>query len=89
MAAAALALVVLLTSFFRFTRTGLSFRAAIRIAQAKFSNRTLTGDEVRRGFEHLQLSPERVKKPGAEGLFHSIKAPWGNHECEGWVTFQQ
>lgn len=62
---------------------------AIRIAQAKFGKRTLTGDEVRWGFEHLQLSPERVKELGAEGLFHSINVTWDNHEGEGHVTFQQ
>lgn len=62
---------------------------AIRIAQARFGNRTLTGDEVRWGFEHLQLSPERVKELGAENLFHSINVTWDNHEGEGYVTFQQ
>ena len=62
---------------------------AIRIAQEKFGKRTLTGDEVRWGFEHLQLSPERVKELGAEGLFHSINVTWDNHEGEGYVTFQQ
>ena len=62
---------------------------AIRIAQAKFGNRTLTGDEVRWGFEHLQLTPDRVKDLGAENLFHSINVTWDNHEGEGYVTFQQ
>jgi branched-chain amino acid transport system substrate-binding protein len=62
---------------------------AIRIAQAKFGNRTLTGDEARWGFEHLQLTPERVKELGAENLFHSINVTWDNHEGEGYVTFQQ
>lgn len=62
---------------------------AIRIAQAKFGNRTLTGDEVRWGFEHLQLTPERVKELGAENLFHSINVTFDNHEGEGYVTFQQ
>jgi len=62
---------------------------AIRIAQAKYGNRTLTGDEVRWGFEHLQLTPERVKELGAEGLFHSINVTWDNHEGDGRVTFQQ
>ncbi|TKD17650.1 MAG: ABC transporter permease, partial [Mesorhizobium sp.] len=33
---------------------------AVRIAQAKFGNRTLTGDEVRWGFKHLKLDPARV-----------------------------
>lgn len=62
---------------------------AVRIAQEKFGHRTLTGDEVRWGFEHLQLSPERVKELGAENLFHSINVTWDNHEGEGYVTFQQ
>ncbi|NHT76743.1 amino acid/amide ABC transporter substrate-binding protein (HAAT family) [Rhizobium sp. PP-F2F-G38] len=62
---------------------------AIRIAQAKFGNRTLTGDEVRWGFEHLQLDPARVEALGAKGLFHSINVTWDNHEGNGYVTFQQ
>ena len=62
---------------------------AVRIAQAKFGNRTLTGDEVRWGFVHLQLSPARVKELGAENLFHSINVTWDNHEGDGYVTFQQ
>lgn len=62
---------------------------AVRIAQEKFGHRTLTGDEVRWGFEHLQLDPARVKALGAENLFHSINVTWDNHEGEGYVTFQQ
>lgn len=62
---------------------------AIRIAQAKFGNRTLTGDEVRWGFEHLQLDPSRVEALGAKDLFHSIDVTWDNHEGNGYVTFQQ
>ncbi len=62
---------------------------AIRIAQAKFGKRTLTGDEVRWGFEHLQLDPARVEALGAKDLFHSINVTWDNHEGDGRVTFQQ
>ncbi|AYG63929.1 ABC transporter substrate-binding protein [Rhizobium jaguaris] len=62
---------------------------AIRIAQEKFGHRTLTGDEVRWGFEHLQLDPARVEALGAKGLFHSINVTWDNHEGNGYVTFQQ
>jgi len=62
---------------------------AIRIAQAKFGNRTLTGDEVRWGFEHLKLDPARVEALGAKDLFHSINVSWDNHEGDGYVTFQQ
>jgi len=62
---------------------------AIRIAQEKFGHRTLTGDEVRWGFEHLQLDPARVEALGAKGLFHSIDVTWDNHEGDGYVTFQR
>jgi len=62
---------------------------AVRIAQEKFGHRTLTGDEVRWGFEHLQLDPVRVEALGAKGLFHSINVTWDNHEGDGYVTFQQ
>jgi branched-chain amino acid transport system substrate-binding protein len=62
---------------------------AVRIAQDKFGHRTLTGDEVRWGFEHLRLDEARVAALGAKGLFHSINVTVANHEGEGWVTFQQ
>ncbi len=62
---------------------------AIRIAQAKFGKRPLTGDEVRWGLENLKLDPARVAALGAKGLFHSINVSWDNHEGEGYVAFQQ
>ena len=62
---------------------------AIRIAQQKFGKRTLSGDEVRWGFEHLKLDPARVAALGAKDLFHSIDVTWKNHEGDGLVTFQQ
>jgi len=62
---------------------------AVRIAQQKFGDQTLTGDQVRWGFEHLDLDPARVKALGAEGLFHSIDVTCGDHEGHGLVTFQQ
>ena len=62
---------------------------AIRIAQAKFGQRTLTGNEVRWGFEHLKLDEAKVEALGAKDLFHSINVTWDNHEGDGYVTFQQ
>jgi branched-chain amino acid transport system substrate-binding protein len=62
---------------------------AVRIAQAKFGHRTLTGDEVRWGFENLRLDPKRVEELGAKDLFHSINVTCANHEGDGLVTFQQ
>lgn len=62
---------------------------AIRIAQGKFGHRTLTGDEIRWGFEHLRLDPARVEALGAKGLFHSINVTCEDHEGQGRITFQQ
>jgi branched-chain amino acid transport system substrate-binding protein len=62
---------------------------AVRIAQETFGHRTLTGDEVRWAFEDLQLDLARVEALGAKDLFHSINATWGNHEDDGYVTFQR
>ncbi len=62
---------------------------AIRIAQAKFGKRTLTGDEVRWGLENLKIDEARAAVLGAKGLFHSINVSWDNHEGDGYVAFQQ
>jgi branched-chain amino acid transport system substrate-binding protein len=62
---------------------------AVRVAQEKFGQHTLSGDEVRWGFEHLKLDPARVEALGAKNLFHSINVTWDNHEGDGYVTFQQ
>lgn len=62
---------------------------AVRIAQARFGQRTLTGDEVRWGFENLKIDEARATALGAKGLFHSINVSWDNHEGDGRVVFQQ
>ncbi|MCB8877793.1 ABC transporter substrate-binding protein [Acidisoma silvae] len=62
---------------------------AVRIAQAKFGNHSLTGDQVRWGFEHLDLSVAKVQALGAAGLFHSIDVTCNDHEGHGYITFQQ
>lgn len=62
---------------------------AIRIAQTKFGKRTLTGDEIRWGFENLKIDRKRAEELGAKDLFHSINVTWDNHEGDGRVAFQQ
>jgi branched-chain amino acid transport system substrate-binding protein len=62
---------------------------AVRIAQGKFGDHPLTGDQMRWGFEHLDLDPDRVTALGAHGLFHSIDVTCSDHEGHGLVTFQQ
>jgi branched-chain amino acid transport system substrate-binding protein len=62
---------------------------AVRIAQVKYGDHTLTGDQIRWGFEHLNLDPTKVQALGAQGLFHSIDVTCSDHEGHGLVTFQQ
>jgi len=62
---------------------------AIRTAHKKFGNRVLTGDEVRWGFENLNITPERLKEIGAFGFMQPIKLSCADHEGGGPVLFQQ
>jgi branched-chain amino acid transport system substrate-binding protein len=41
---------------------------AVRVAQRKYGNKPLTGEQVRWGFEHLNLDDARLRQLGALGL---------------------
>lgn len=62
---------------------------AVRVAQAKFGKRQLTGEEVRWGFEHLNIDDARLKQLGAYGLLQRLKLSCADHEGGGAVRFQQ
>ena len=62
---------------------------AVRVAQAKFGNRPLTGDQVRWGFEHIDIDENRLKELGAVGLLQPIKLSCADHEGGGAVRFVQ
>jgi len=62
---------------------------AVRIAQAKFGNKPLTGEQVRWGFENLRLDDKRLKELGALGLVQPLKLSCADHEGGGAVRFQQ
>lgn len=62
---------------------------AVRIAQAKFGKRPLTGEEVRWGFEHLNIDNKRLQELGAVGLVQNLKLSCADHEGGGAVRFQQ
>jgi branched-chain amino acid transport system substrate-binding protein len=53
---------------------------AIRTAQKKFGNKPLTGEQVRWGLEQLNLSAERLKELGFEGMLRPIKVSCNDHE---------
>ena len=62
---------------------------AVRVAQVKFGKRPLTGEEVRWGFEHLDIDAARLKALGAVGLLQPLKLSCSDHEGGGAVRFQQ
>jgi branched-chain amino acid transport system substrate-binding protein len=53
---------------------------AIRTAQAKFGNKPMTGEQVRWGFENLNITAERVKQLGMDGLIAPVKVSCADHE---------
>jgi branched-chain amino acid transport system substrate-binding protein len=53
---------------------------AIRTAMAKFGNKPMTGEQVRWGFEHLDLSAERIKQLGFDGMLGPLKVSCVDHE---------
>jgi len=62
---------------------------AVRVAQEKFGNRPLSGEEVRWGFEHLNIDAARLQALGAVGLVQPLKLTCADHEGGGAVRFQQ
>ena len=62
---------------------------AIRTAMAKFGNQPMSGEQVRWGFEHLELTEARLKELGLEGFAQPIKVTCEDHEGNGPVFIQQ
>ena len=53
---------------------------AIRTAQDKFGKKPLTGEQVRWGFENLNLSADRIKALGFEGMLRPLKFSCQDHQ---------
>ncbi|MEO8847991.1 MAG: ABC transporter substrate-binding protein [Casimicrobiaceae bacterium] len=69
---------------------GILIVEAIRNAQAHFGKgKVMTGEQVRWGLEHLNLSDARIKELGATGLFPPVKTSCNDHEGSGMVKFQE
>jgi branched-chain amino acid transport system substrate-binding protein len=62
---------------------------AIRTAQGHFGTKPLKGEQVQWGYEHLNVTPERVAALGAEGLLVPVHLSCANHEGQGDVRIQQ
>jgi branched-chain amino acid transport system substrate-binding protein len=62
---------------------------AIRTAMTKFGNKPLTGEQVRWGFENLNLTDAALDKLGMKGFTHALKVSCEDHEGNGPVLIQQ
>jgi len=62
---------------------------AMRTAMAKFGNKPLTGEQVRWGFENLNLSEQRLEQIGMKGMMQPLKVACENHESNGKAAVQQ
>jgi branched-chain amino acid transport system substrate-binding protein len=62
---------------------------AVRTAMAKYGNKALTGEQVRWGFENLNLTEARLDQLGMKGFMHPIKVTCEDHEGNGPILVQQ
>ena len=62
---------------------------AIRTAMGKFGNKVLTGEQVRWGFENMNLTEARLDQLGMKGFTHTVKVTCEDHEGNGPVLIQQ
>ena len=68
---------------------GILVAEAIRTSQAKYGKRPLTGEELRWGFENLNINEKRLKELGAYDLLQPLQLSCMDHEGGGAVKFQQ
>ena len=69
---------------------GLITVEAIRKAQEKFGKgKALTGEQVRWGFENLDMDDKRLGELGATGFLPPLKTSCMDHEGSGKVKYQQ
>src|SRR5262245_22590244 len=62
---------------------------AIRTAQGKFGKKPLTGEQIRWGFENLDLSEARIKELGFEGMIAPMKFSCQDHQGADKARVQQ
>jgi branched-chain amino acid transport system substrate-binding protein len=69
---------------------GILWTEAMRKAQEKFGKgKVMTGEQVRWGFENLNVDEARQKTLGAAGMFPPVKTSCEDHEGSGAVKVQQ
>jgi len=59
---------------------------AIRTAMGKYGNKPPTGEQVRWGYENLNITEQRLEQLGMKGLMRPIKVTCENHEGIGGMA---
>src|SRR5438093_80320 len=62
---------------------------ALRTAMTKFGNKPLSGEQVRWGFENLNLTEQRLEQVGMKNFTHPVTVTCEDHEGNGPVLIQQ
>ena len=62
---------------------------AIRTAMKKFGNKPMTGEQVRWGFEHLNLTADRIKELGFDGMIQPLQFSCQDHHGADLARVQQ
>jgi branched-chain amino acid transport system substrate-binding protein len=62
---------------------------AIRTAMGKYGNKVPTGEQVRWGFENLNITDQRLEQLGMKGLIRPVRVTCENHEGNGLAAVQQ
>ena len=62
---------------------------AIRTAQGQFGKKPMTGEQMRWGYEHLNITDKRLEEHGFKGFTHPVKVTCEDHEGSGPVLIQQ
>jgi branched-chain amino acid transport system substrate-binding protein len=69
--------------------TGITMHEALLTAQKKFGTKVVTPEEMRWALENMNITEERIKEMGAEGLMQPIKTSCEDHEGGGMIFIQQ
>jgi branched-chain amino acid transport system substrate-binding protein len=65
------------------------YTEAIRIAQAEFGEKPLTGEQIQWGFERIDITQEMIDAAGMTGLLSPVKISCADHEGGGSAVVQQ
>ena len=62
---------------------------SVRTAMVKYGNKPLTSEQVRWGFENLNLTEQRLEQIGMKGMVRPLRVTCENHEGNGMAAVQQ